>query len=101
MLNVSSVLISLAPLWAILLVASSAAAYFVFWRNLAKRFPDSALNFIALNRPRNTLFAYDHAQAIKSPSVLLCKKQQRSRANSSFVVVKHCIEFIGMCQSMT
>ena len=31
MLNVSSVLISLA-LWAILLVASSAAAYFVFWR---------------------------------------------------------------------
>lgn len=34
MLNVSSVLISLAPLWAILLVASSAATYFVFWRKV-------------------------------------------------------------------
>ena len=31
MLNVSSVLISLAPMWAILLLASSAVAYFVFW----------------------------------------------------------------------
>jgi|UPI00023435AB hypothetical protein len=34
MLNVSSVLISLAPMWAILLLASSAAAYFVFWRKV-------------------------------------------------------------------
>ncbi len=34
MLNVSSVLISLAPMWAILLVASSAAAYFVFVRKV-------------------------------------------------------------------
>ncbi|VWB40047.1 hypothetical protein BME24068_01777 [Burkholderia metallica] len=34
MLDVSSVLISLAPMWAILLVASSAAAYFVFWRKV-------------------------------------------------------------------
>ncbi|EDT04397.1 conserved hypothetical protein [Burkholderia ambifaria IOP40-10] len=32
MLNVSSVLISMAPLWVILLGASSAAAYLVFWR---------------------------------------------------------------------
>lgn len=32
MLNVTSVLISMAPLWAILLLASSAATYLVFWR---------------------------------------------------------------------
>ncbi|CAG9260551.1 conserved hypothetical protein [Burkholderia diffusa] len=36
MLNVSSVLISLAPLWAILLIASSAATYLVFWRKVIK-----------------------------------------------------------------
>ena len=36
MLNVSSVLISLAPMWAILLLASSAGAYFVFWRKAIK-----------------------------------------------------------------
>ncbi len=36
MLNVSSVLVSLAPMWAILLVASTAAAYFVFWRKVIK-----------------------------------------------------------------
>jgi hypothetical protein len=36
MLNVSSVLISMAPLWVILLGASSAAAYLVFWRKAIK-----------------------------------------------------------------
>jgi len=36
MLNVSSVLISLAPLWAMLLIASSAATYLVFWRKVIK-----------------------------------------------------------------
>jgi hypothetical protein len=36
MLNVTSVLISLAPLWAVLLVASSAATYLVFWRKAIK-----------------------------------------------------------------
>ncbi len=36
MLNVTSVLISLAPLWAILLVVSSSAAYLVFWRKVIK-----------------------------------------------------------------
>lgn len=36
MLDVASVLISLAPLWAILLVASSSAAYLVFWRKVIK-----------------------------------------------------------------
>ena len=35
MLNVSSVLISLAPLWAIRLVAASAAAYFGFGRKVS------------------------------------------------------------------
>ncbi len=36
MLNVTSVLISLAPMWAILLGASSLAAYLVFWRKVIK-----------------------------------------------------------------
>ncbi len=36
MLNVSSVLISLAPMWAMLLIASSAATYLVFWRKVIK-----------------------------------------------------------------
>lgn len=36
MLNVTSVLISLAPMWVILLVASSSAAYLVFWRKVIK-----------------------------------------------------------------
>lgn len=36
MLNVTSVLISLAPMWAMLLIASSAAAYLVFWRKAVK-----------------------------------------------------------------
>lgn len=36
MLPVSAVLVSLAPMWAILLVASSAAAYLVFWRKVLK-----------------------------------------------------------------
>lgn len=36
MLPVISVLVSLAPLWAILLIASSSAAYLVFWRKVIK-----------------------------------------------------------------
>ncbi|EGC98069.1 hypothetical protein B1M_43455 [Burkholderia sp. TJI49] len=36
MLPVSAVLVSLAPMWGILLVASSAAAYLVFWRKALK-----------------------------------------------------------------
>ncbi|VWB78120.1 hypothetical protein BPS26883_03723 [Burkholderia pseudomultivorans] len=36
MLPVSAVLVSLAPMWAILLVASSVAAYLVFWRKVLK-----------------------------------------------------------------
>jgi hypothetical protein len=36
MLNVSSVLISMAPLWVILLGASSLATYLVFWRKVIK-----------------------------------------------------------------
>ncbi len=36
MLNVTSVLISMAPLWAILLLASSGATYLVFWRKAIK-----------------------------------------------------------------
>lgn len=36
MLNVTSVLISMAPLWVILLLASSTATYLVFWRKAIK-----------------------------------------------------------------
>ncbi|VWB12499.1 hypothetical protein BLA24064_00411 [Burkholderia latens] len=36
MLDVSSVLISMAPLWVILLGASSLATYLVFWRKVIK-----------------------------------------------------------------
>lgn len=36
MLPVSAVLISLAPMWAILLVVSCASAYLLFWRKVVK-----------------------------------------------------------------